>query len=48
MELLGVEDNSGVRHAIRSMVASVPDVRECAGGSKSLPIYAVDRQTVAR
>jgi CheY-like chemotaxis protein len=44
MKLLIVEDNSGVRRLIRSMVASVADeIRECADGAEALALYAAER-----
>jgi CheY-like chemotaxis protein len=40
MKLLIVEDNSGVRHLIRSLVASVADeIYECADGGEALALY---------
>jgi len=40
MKLLIVEDNSGVRHLIRSMVASVADeICECTDGAEALAVY---------
>jgi CheY-like chemotaxis protein len=43
MKLLIVEDNSGVRHLIRSVVASLADeVYECADGGEALALYATE------
>jgi len=44
MKLLIVEDNSGVRHVIRSVVESVADeIRECADGAEAPAVYAAER-----
>jgi CheY-like chemotaxis protein len=41
MKLLIVEDNSGVRHLIRSIVASVAnEIHECTDGADALALYA--------
>ena len=44
MKLLIVEDNSGVRRLIRSMVASVADeICECADGAEAVGLCAAER-----
>ena len=47
MKLLIVEDNSGVRHVIRAMVANVAEeIRECGDGAEALAAYAAERPDV--
>jgi DNA-binding NarL/FixJ family response regulator len=47
MKLLLVEDNSGVRHVIRSLVESVADeIQECADGAEAVALYSAKRPDV--
>lgn len=47
MKLLIVEDNFGVRHVIRTLVATVADeIRECAEGAAALAFYTAERADV--
>jgi CheY-like chemotaxis protein len=44
MKLLIVEDNPGVRHVIRSLVASVAsEICECADGGEAVVLYQLER-----
>jgi CheY-like chemotaxis protein len=44
MKLLIVDDNPGVRHVIRSLVAKVADeIRECGDGADALALYNLHR-----
>ena len=47
MKLLIVEDNFGVRHVIRALVATVADeIRECADGAAAVAVYTAERPDV--
>ena len=42
-----VEDNFGVRHVIRALVATVADeIRECADGAAAVAVYTAERPDV--